>query len=123
VVDVLRQHRARQNAQRLAFGEGWGGKWATLEPVFTSTVGTPLDPDRVNRDVQRLADLAGLGRWTPHELRHSTASILLAQGVPLKVVSETLGHSSIRVTADVYGHLMEPAKAEASDAMTAALWG
>jgi len=123
VVDVLRQHRVRQAEQRLAFGEGWGGKWATLDLVFTSSIGTPLDPDRVNRDVQRLTDLAGLGRWTPHELRHSAASILLAQGVPLKVVSETLGHSSIRVTADVYGHLMEPAKAEAAEAMTSALWG
>ena len=44
-------------------------------------------------------------------------------GVPLKVVSETLGHSSIRITADVYGHLLEPAKAEASDAMAKLLWG
>jgi len=43
--------------------------------------------------------------------------------VPLKIVSELLGHASIRVTSDVYGHLMEPAKAEAADAMTAALWG
>lgn len=123
VVDVLRRHSATQAVQRLAFGEGWGREWADHDLVFTSSIGTPLDPDRVNRDVQALARLAGLGKWTPHELRHSAASILLAQGVPLKVVSETLGHSSIRVTADVYGHLMEPAKAEAADAMTSALWG
>ena len=123
VVDVLRRHRAAQVAQRLAFGEGWGGKWAENDLMFTTPIGTPLDPDRVNRDVQALARLAGLGKWTPHELRHSAASILLAQGVSLKVVSETLGHSSIRVTADVYGHLMEPAKAEAAEAMTSALWG
>lgn len=122
LIDVLRRHRVEQATQRLAFGEGWGGHWAKLELVFTSSVGTPLDPDRVNRDVQRLTELAGLGRWTPHELRHSAASLLLAQGVPLKVVSETLGHSSIRVTADVYGHLMEPAKAEAAEAMESALW-
>ena len=77
----------------------------------------------MNRDVQALAIAAGLGKWTPHELRHSAASLLLAQGVPLKTVSETLGHSSIRVTADVYGHLLEPAKVEAADAMTSALWG
>jgi integrase len=49
--------------------------------------------------------------------------LLLAEGVPLKVVSETLGHSSIRITADVYGHLLEPAKAEAADAMGRVLGG
>jgi integrase len=123
LVDVLRRHRADQAEQRLAFGAGWGGRWAGLDLVFTSSVGTPLDPDRTNREVQRLAAMAGLGAWTPHELRHSAASLLLAQGVDLKVVSEMLGHSSIRVTADVYGHLLDPARTEAADAMTDALWG
>ena len=103
---LLRAQRARQAAERLKFGEGWGGKWADRELVFTNSVGGPLDPDRVNRTVQKLARHAGaeydsegnikpgtgLGKWTPHELRHSVASLLIAQGVPLKVVSETLGH-------------------------------
>jgi integrase len=120
VADTLRAHRVAQSAERLAFGAGWGGRWPNM--VFTSSIGTPLDPDRVNRTVQTMTETAGLGRWTPHELRHSAASLLLAQGVPLKVVSDTLGHSSIRVTADVYAHLLEPAKTEAADAMTAALF-
>lgn len=123
VVEVLRQHRARQAEERLAFGAGWGGEWATLDLVFTSSIGTPLDPDRVNKVVKKLTADAGLGAWTPHELRHSAASLLLAQNVPLKTVSEMLGHSSIRITADVYGHLLEPARTEASDAMESALWG
>ena len=123
LIDVLRRHRVAQAAQRLEFGAGWGGHWAPLELVFTTSIGTPLDPSKVNREVQAITEAAGLGRWTPHELRHSAASILLATGVPLKVVSEMLGHSSIRVTADVYGHLLEPARAEAADAMGAALWG
>jgi len=123
LVDVLRRHRAAQVAQRLEFGAGWGGHWATLDLVFTSTIGTPLDMDKVNRDVQAITYEAGLGAWTPHELRHSAASILLATGTPLKVVSEMLGHSSIRVTADVYGHLLAPARTEAAEAMESALWG
>jgi integrase len=57
-----------------------------------------------------------------HELRHSCASLLLAMGVPLEVVSETLGHSSIRVTKAVYGHLLAPARASAAEAMARALW-
>lgn len=122
LVESLRSHRVRQAEQRLAFGAGWGGHWARRDLVFTNTVGAPLDPDRVNRKLQELTADAGLGRWTPHELRHSAASLLIAQGVPLKVVSEMLGHSSIRVTADVYGHLLDDARAEAATAMEAALW-
>ena len=45
-----------------------GGEWSKVDLMFTSSIGTPLDPDRLNRDVQRLTELAGLGRWTPHEL-------------------------------------------------------
>jgi integrase len=123
LVDALRAHRVRRNEQRLAFGPGWGGQWASHELVFTNTVGGPLDPDRVNRRMQELTVDAGLGKWTPHELRHSAASLLFAQGVPLKVISETLGHSSIRVTADVYSHLLDDSRAEAATAMESALWG
>jgi integrase len=90
--------------------------------VFRTPVGTAVDPDNFRNLTYRVTEAAGLGRWSPHELRHSAASLLLAQGVPLKIVSETLGHASIRITADVYGHLLEPAKAEAADAMERALW-
>ena len=123
VVEILRSHRVDQSRQRLAFGHGWGGGWLSYDLVFTSSVGSPLDPDRVNRTIKKMTTDAIGEPWTPHEMRHSCASLLLAQGVPLKTVSETLGHSSIRVTADVYGHLLEPARTEAADAMAAALWG
>ncbi|CAN5787434.1 site-specific integrase [soil metagenome] len=123
LVEVLRRHRATQAAHRLTFGPGWGGHWAPLDLVFTTSIGTSLNPSKVNREVQAITEAAGLGRWTPHEMRHSAASILIGAGVPLKVISEMLGHSSIRVTADVYGHLLEPARAEAADAMGAVLWG
>lgn len=63
----------------------------------------------------------GLGHWHPHELRHSAASLLLAQGVPLIVVSELLGHSGINITANVYAHVLSPARDEAAAAMDRAL--
>jgi hypothetical protein len=119
VVDALRAHRARQAAEKLAIGEAWRHD-AGL--VFTTPIGTPLDPENFGHTVPRICEQAGLGRWTLHELRHSCASLLLAMGVPLEVVSETLGHSSIRVTKDVYGHLLAPARAAAADAMARALW-
>jgi hypothetical protein len=66
---------------------------------------------------------AGLGHWHPHELRHSGASLMLAQGTELHVVSEILGHSSISITKDIYGHLVEGHKRKASTAISAALLG
>ena len=61
--------------------------------------------------------------WHPHELRHSAASLLLAHGVPLKVVSDILGHASINITADIYFHILAPAKDDAAAAMDRALSG
>lgn len=115
--EVLRRRRIQQAEERLAFGKDWGGRWAAEGLVFTNSVGGAVDPDKMNRQLQALTDEAGIGHWTPHELRHTAASLLLNAGVPLKSVSEMLGHSSIRVTADVYGHLLEPARAEVAVAM------
>lgn len=123
VVASLREHRRRQAADRLLAGPEWVARPLGADLVFRTPFGTAMDPDNFRHICYRVTEEAGLGRWSPHELRHSAASLLLAMGVPLKVVSETLGHASIRITADIYGHLMEPAKAEASDAMTTALWG
>lgn len=108
-VDALRRHRdaypGLPNAQ-----------------VFTSTTGTPVHPDNWRHLVYKVTTGAIGEAWSPHELRHSCASIMLAAGAPLKVVSETLGHSSIRVTADVYGHLLEGDRT-AANAMQDALGG
>jgi integrase len=119
VVESLKAHRARQAQDRLAVGEAWTDSGL----VFTTQVGTPLDPRNIYRDFVGVCERSGLGRWHPHELRHSAASIMLAQGVPIEVVSDILGHSSIRMTADVYGHILEPQRAAAADAMGEALWG
>ena len=119
LVEDLRRHRSRQNEDRFALGAEWRD---VLGLVFTTPLGTPVDPRNFSRLVGELCQKAGIGHWSPHELRHSCASLLLAQGVPLEVVSEVLGHSSIRVTKDVYGHLLAPARAQAAAAMQRTLW-
>lgn len=119
LVEDLKRHKAKQSADRLLLGAEWRDEWGL---VFTTPFGTPIDPRNFSRLVNELCIRAGVGRWSTHELRHSCASLLLAQGVPLEVVSETLGHSSIRVTKDVYGHLMAPARALAAEAMQQTLW-
>ena len=70
----------------------------------------------------KICESVGLGHWSMHELRHSCASLMLAMGVPLEVVSDVLGHASIRVTMDVYGHLLAPSRMHAAEAIRRALW-
>ena len=103
-------------AERVAAGSLWQDRGL----IFASQVGTPIDPDNFAKQFVRLCRAAGLGHWHPHEARHSAASVMLAQGVPLEVVSEVLGHSSISITKDVYGHLVEGAKRQAAERMAAA---
>jgi len=115
---LLRSHRARQARERLATGPGW----AESDLVFTTRKGTPIDPDNFGHYFHRLCARAGLGHWSPHGLRHSAASIMLAQGTPLWVVSEVLGHASVAITKDIYGHLLGAEKQEATQAITDVLF-
>jgi integrase len=64
---------------------------------------------------------AGLPRGKFHVTRHAAASPLIADGVPLRVVMELLGHSQISTTANIYGHVVTEALREAADAMDRAL--
>jgi len=114
----LKSHRAEQNAERLRLGRAW----ANSGHIFTTSVGTPIDPRNMYREFRNLCRVAGIGDWHPHELRHSAASLMLAQGVKIQVVSEVLGHSSIRMTSDVYGHILAPDRQTAADAMGSLLW-
>lgn len=114
----IKSHRAAQNAERLKLGKAW----TNSDHIFTSSVGTPIDPRNMYREFRELCQDAGIGEWHPHELRHSAASLMLAQGVKIQVVSEVLGHSSIRMTADVYGHILDPDRQTAADAMGSLLW-
>ena len=117
LIDLLRQHRARLAEERIAIGEAWQDHGL----IFPSQTGTPLDPDNISHVFSRMSRRAGLGHWHLHELRHSGTSLMLAQGTDLYVVSEVLGHSSVAITKDVYGHLVEGQKRAAATLMSAAL--
>lgn len=79
--------------------------WQETDLVFTTETGSPMDPRNVLRAVTTAAAKAGLTRVTVHTLRHSAATTMLEAGVHLKAVSELLGHSDIRITGNVYGHV------------------
>ncbi|MFF4775357.1 tyrosine-type recombinase/integrase [Microtetraspora fusca] len=119
LVDALKTHRSAHNKERLQAGE----EWTEHGLIFPTTFGNPSDPDTFSHLFSKLAKKAGIGHWHPHELRHSGASLMLAQGTPLHVVSDVLGHASIAITKDVYGHLMEGDKRAATEAISSALLG
>ena len=89
--------------------------------VFTTTIGTPLDPRNVLRHFSRVLSAAGIAHVRFHDLRHSCATLLLAQGVPARVVQDILGHSAIRVTMDTYAHVMPSMREDAMRAMDSVL--
>ncbi|MBW8826818.1 MAG: site-specific integrase [Acidobacteria bacterium] len=101
--------------------ESWCRRLAALpqsgEHVVSTSTGTRYDPNNGRRQFKALTKAAGVGEWHPHELRHSAASLLLSEGVPLKVVSEMLGHSSVAITGDVYAHVLPAARSAAATAL------
>ncbi|WP_329316734.1 site-specific integrase (plasmid) [Streptomyces sp. NBC_01278] len=100
-VHSLTNHRERQEEERSSLGAGWSDR----DLVFTTPAGGPLDPANLTRRFRGLLDRAGLRRIRFHDLRHSTATLLLEQGVDLVVIKELLGHAHIGVTAGVYAHV------------------
>jgi integrase len=116
-LDALRSHRARQLEERL-----WNAdRWQNSNLVFTTTIGTPADERRVRRELKALLADAGLPDLRFHDLRHTCASLLLAQGVHPRVVMEILGHSQITLTLQTYSHVIPSLTAEAATKMQRAV--
>ena len=118
-ISALLKHRQNQIQDRQLAGTRWSGN--PLGLVFTSSLGTPLDARNVLRMFQALLKAAELPNMRIHDLRHSAASILIAQGVSAKAISELLGHSAVAFTLQVYGHLMEDTRREVACRMDDAL--
>lgn len=115
---ALQSRRLRQLEERLLAGSRWQD---TLGLVFTTNVGTPLDASGVVHRFHHLLQSAGLPRIRFHDLRHSAASFLLAQGVPMRTIMEQLGHSQISLTANLYTHLAPAMREDVADRMDAIL--
>jgi integrase len=110
---VLAAWRKVQLAERIA----WGPAWTDSGRVFTREDGTPLRPGWISQRFGALTTRAGLPPIRFHDLRHGTATMLLAAGQPIKVISEILGHATSAFTADVYTEVAE----ELADAAAAAI--
>lgn len=102
VASILKSLRERQRVERVHAGS----EWVETPFVFTTETGQASDPRNALRAFKESARKAGLDpSISLHSLRHTAASIMLENGIPLKLVSEVLGHSSVAITGDVYGHV------------------
>ena len=98
--------------------------WDDQDIVFANTIGRPIQATNlIRRSFVRLLKQAGLPRIRFHDLRHTAATLLLAQGVHAKVVSDLLGHAQIGITLDLYSHTTPAMHQEAARTMDAIVGG
>jgi integrase len=117
LVTMLRAHQADQAAERLAARN----QWQDHGLVFASELGTPVDPRNVLRTIEIAAQKAGMSDIGVHTLRHSAAVAWLEAGVHIKAVADLLGHSSIAITGDIYGHTSDDTARAAVEGLAAQL--
>lgn len=117
LVAMLRAHRLRQLEDRMRAAN----VWTETGHVFATETGQPVDPRNLLRALTVAAGVAGLPDVGVHTLRHSAAVTWLEAGVHTKAVSDLLGHSSIAITGDVYGHTSDDTARAAIAGLSTAL--
>jgi integrase len=119
----LRRWGSTQRRDRLEAGEAWTGEAPGTGPLWTDELGRPLRPDILYarfRQAQRDVDVRPRKF---HALRHTSATLLLARGVPAHVVQQRLGHADIKVTLGIYAHVLKGQDADAAAVLGTALYG
>lgn len=117
----LRAHRTAQLARRLAIGEEWVGS-GLGDLVFTTPYGRAVEP---RADWQNWTDILaelGIDHIRQHAARHTAITLMLVQGVDVKVAAEIAGHASTQITQTLYQHVIPAMNSAATDAVAAALW-
>ena len=109
-VERLLAQQRRLTVQRLVMGD----KWDELDLVFPNNLGRPLEPSNVSRSLHRFLKRAGVKRVRIQDLRHTCASLMLLANIHPKIVQERLGHSDIRITLQLYSHLLPTLQTEAA---------
>ena len=104
LAEGLRRHRRAQLEERMKVGPAWSDTGL----VFTTQIGTPIHPRNFRRSFDRLVTKAGLGDWAPSELRHSAVSLLSAARMRAEDIADLVGHTTTRMTTQVYRHQVTP---------------
>lgn len=112
-VRMLREHRKHQIETRLSLGPAYNDQ----NLVFANALGNPIPPYIVSEKFNILIKRIGLSPLRFHDLRHTSATLLLRAGVHPKIVSERLGHSGVAITLDTYSHVLPDLQSEAANLM------
>jgi len=116
-VAALKRHKDAQAFTR----KKAAGNWIEHDLIVCTSLGTPVDPNHIKRNQARIMNAADVSRLTTHDLRHTAATTMLLAGVPVKMVSEKLGHASVTITMDLYSHVLPNMQQMAADAMDSAV--
>jgi integrase len=117
LVRVLRDQRKLQFEERLAAAD-----YAESDYVFTRPTGGSYHPANLSKLLGRMTVEVELPRLTAHGLRHTSATLMLANGVPPKVAAERLGHADATLFSNLYSHVTPTMQREAADKIGAALF-
>ncbi|MDD4169585.1 MAG: tyrosine-type recombinase/integrase [Desulfotomaculaceae bacterium] len=111
LVDLLRQYRKEQLQERLKVGD----LWQDSDRLFVTWDGQPMHPDTVSGWFPKFLERHGLPHLPFHGIRHTAATMLINQNLPVKNISGRMGHSNISTTMNIYGHYLKSADKEAAD--------
>jgi integrase len=109
IIKELKAHKKRQNEEKIKAGE----VYINNDLVFPNELGEPTDTRNLSRSYERALNRAGIAHKKFHALRHTYATRLFENDVPLKTVQILMGHSNIKITADIYTHVMPEEKIKA----------
>lgn len=113
VTEQLKQYKLFKNKKKLRLGDKWEGQEHYL--LFSTWDGKPMYPSSISAWWRKKIKKIGLPPITFHELRHTSATLLINQGVHMKTISSRLGHSKIGTTMDLYGHALDSADEAAAN--------
>lgn len=114
-IDILSSYKVWQNEQKLGCGELWDKQWDDHKRLFTQWDGKPIFPDTISKWFGKFRAKNQLPDLHFHGLRHTNASILIAQGVDISTVSKRLGHARTSTTSDIYAHALRRPDKEAAE--------
>ncbi len=110
---ILKSEKKRQLENKLFFGEGY----QAMDMVCCNEDGSPISPASFNHRFSNLLVKNKLRHIRIHDLRHTNASLMLNQGIPMKVASDRLGHTTIGITMDLYTHVGDELQQDAAEKM------
>lgn len=111
MIKVLKQYKNWQNEERLKSGD----LWIDSDRLFTKWNGAPIFPGTISGWFRKFREKYDLPPLTFHQLRHTNASLMIAQGVDVATVSKRLGHANISTTMNIYSHALRSPNKEAAD--------